>query len=281
MDAGADICVTSIHKMGSGLEQGSVFHLRGDLVPPHLLKTRSDLLGTTSPSVLLYAGLDGWRRQMVLHGRELLGGALALAAEVRARIEEIDGLHVNDRDDFCGDALADDFDPLPCVIDVTGLGITGFQAADWLREHRQLDMHLTDHRRVGAQITHADDRETTGRLLAGLEDLARAAPELPRAPRVDVPSPVELRMAQAQLPRDAFFGPAEEVPVGEAAGRIAAEIITPYPPGIPAVLPGERLTEPVLRYLRTGLEAGMNLPDPNDPELKTIRVVAAGHEPVE
>ena len=240
MDAGADICVTSIHKMGSGLEQGSVFHLRGDLVPPHLLKTRSDLLGTTSPSVLLYAGLDGWRRQMVLHGRELLGGALALAAEVRARIEEIDGLHVNDRDDFCGDALADDFDPLPCVIDVTGLGITGFQAADWLREHRQLDMHLTDHRRVGAQITHADDRETTGRLLAGLEDLARAAPELPRAPRVDVPSPVELRMAQAQLPRDAFFGPAEEVPVGEAAGRIAAEIITPYPPGIPASRPVRR-----------------------------------------
>ncbi|MFD8307732.1 aminotransferase class I/II-fold pyridoxal phosphate-dependent enzyme [Streptomyces sp. NPDC059690] len=281
MDAGADICVTSIHKMGSGLEQGSVFHLRGDLVPPRVLRMRSDLLGTTSPSVLLYAGMDGWRRQMALHGRELMGAALELAAEVRAAVEEIDGMHVNGRDDFCGQGLADDFDPLPCVIDLTGLGITGFQAADWLREHRHMDMHLTDHRRIGAQITHADDRDTTAQLLAALKDLARAAPELPRAPRVEVPEPGELRLAQAMLPRDAFFGPTQDVPLSAAAGRVTAEMITPYPPGIPAILPGERLTEPVLRYLSTGKKAGMNLPDPSDPELKTIRVVAADAEPAE
>ncbi|MEU2386895.1 ornithine decarboxylase [Streptomyces sp. NPDC012461] len=273
MDAGADICVTSIHKMGSGLEQGSVFHLRGDLVPPALLGIRADLLDTTSPSVLIRAGLDGWRRQMVLHGRELMGAALELCAEVRAAVEEIDGMHVNDRADFCAPGMADDFDPLPGIIDVEELGITGFQAADWLREHRAVDAHIVDHRRIGAQITHADDRETTGQLLSALKDLAHAAPDLPRAPRVDVPPPGELRMEQALLPRDAFFGPAEDVPVGEAAGRIAAEMITPYPPGIPAVLPGERLDEPVLRYLRTGLAAGMHLPDPTDPGLDTLRVV--------
>ncbi|GAA2293731.1 ornithine decarboxylase [Streptomyces atrovirens] len=273
MDAGADICVTSIHKMGSGLEQGSVFHLRGDLVPPALLGMRADLLGTTSPSVLIFAGLDGWRRQMALRGKELMGSALTLADGVRAAIEEIDGMHVHDRDDFCGPGLADDFDPLPGVIDLDGLGITGFQAADWLREHRSVDAHLVDHRRIGMQITHGDDRETTGELLSALRDLGRAARNLPRAPRVDVPSPDELRMAQALLPRDAFFGPAEDVPVARAAGRIAAEMVTPYPPGIPAVLPGERLTEPVLRYLRTGLAAGMHLPDPSNPALDTVRVV--------
>jgi lysine decarboxylase len=278
MDAGADICVTSIHKMGSGLEQGSVFHLRGDLVPAEVLKTRADLLGTTSPSVLLYAGLDGWRRQMALRGEELMGGALELAAEVRAAIEEIDGMHVNDRDDFCGAGLADDFDPLPGVIDLDALGITGYQAADWLREHRGIDAHLNDHRRIGMQITHGDDQETAAQLLTALKDLAQAAPELRPSPRVEVPSPGELRMAQALLPRDAFFGPAEQLPVAEAAGRVAAEMITPYPPGIPAVLPGERLTEPVLRYLRTGLDAGMNLPDATDPGLETVRVVAQDAE---
>ncbi|MFF9215352.1 aminotransferase class I/II-fold pyridoxal phosphate-dependent enzyme [Streptomyces viridosporus] len=278
MDAGADICVTSIHKMGSGLEQGSVFHLRGDLVTPALLGIRADLLDTTSPSVLIHAGLDGWRRQMALRGKELLGATLDLAAEVRAAVEEIDGMHVNDRDDFCGPGLANDFDPLPGIIDVDGLGITGYQAADWLREHRGVDMHLVDHRRIGAQITLGDDRETAGELLSALRDLARAARDLPEAPRVEVPSPGELRMEQALLPRDAFFGPAEDVPVSEAAGRVAAEMITPYPPGIPAVLPGERLTEPVLRYLRTGLAGGMNLPDPTDPELETFRVVAEDAE---
>lgn len=281
MDAGADICVTSIHKMGSGLEQGSVFHLRGDLVPPELLKMRADLLGSTSPSVLIYAGLDGWRRQMALHGRELMGGALDLAAEVRAAVEGIDGMHVNDREDFCGPGLADDLDPLPVIIDISGLDLTGFRAADWLREQRAMDAHLVDHRRIGAQITHGDDRQTTGELLAALKDLARAAPGLGPGPQVDVPSPSELRLTQAMLPRDAFFGPTENVPTEDAAGRVAAEMITPYPPGIPAVLPGERLTEPVLRYLRTGLEAGMYLPDPSDPKLETIRVVAAGEEPKE
>lgn len=281
MDAGADICVTSIHKMGSGLEQGSVFHLRGDLVPPELLKMRADLLGSTSPSVLIYAGLDGWRRQMALHGRELMGGALGLAAEVRAAVEGIDGMHVNDREDFCGPGLADDLDPLPVIIDISGLDLTGFRAADWLREQRAMDAHLVDHRRIGAQITHGDDRQTTGELLAALKDLARAAPGLGPGPQVDVPSPSELRLTQAMLPRDAFFGPTENVPTEDAAGRVAAEMITPYPPGIPAVLPGERLTEPVLRYLRTGLEAGMYLPDPSDPKLETIRVVAAGEEPKE
>jgi lysine decarboxylase len=278
MDAGADICVTSIHKMGSGLEQGSVFHLQGDLVPPDLLQMRADLLGTTSPSVLLYAGLDGWRRQMALHGKELMGAALELAAEVREAIEEIDGMHVNGRDDFCGDNLADAFDPLPGVIDIEALGITGYQAADWLRKHRSIDMHLNDHRRIGAQITHADDRDTVAQLLTALKDLAEAAPELRPAPRVEVPTPGELRMPQAVLPRDAFFGPSENVPVAEAVGRVATEMITPYPPGIPAVLPGERLTGPVLRYLRTGLDAGMNLPDATDSELQTIRVLTRDAE---
>lgn len=274
MDAGADICVTSIHKMGSGLEQGSVFHLRGDLVPPKLLGMRADLLATTSPSALIFAGLDGWRRQMALRGRELMGGALELAAEVRAAVEEIDGMHVNDREDFCGPGRAHGFDPLPVVIDLDGLGVTGFQAADWLREHRSVVAHLTDHRRIGMQVTHGDDRETAGELLAALKDLARAAPGLDPAPRVEVSSPAGLRMPQVALPRDAFFGPAEDVPLDRAAGRVAAEMITPYPPGIPAVLPGERLAEPVLRYLRSGLDAGMYLPDPSDPALRTIRVVA-------
>lgn len=278
MDAGADICVTSIHKMGSGLEQGSVFHLQGGLVPADLLRMRADLLGTTSPSVLLYAGLDGWRRQMALHGKELMGGALELAAEVREQIEKFDGMHVNDRDDFCGAGVADDFDPLPAVIDIEALGITGYQAADWLREHRDINVHLADHRRIGAQITHGDDRETTRQLLAALQDLVRAAPELRPAPRVEVPSPGELWMVQARLPRDAFFGPAEKVPMSEAAGRVAAEMITPYPPGIPAVLPGERLSEPVLRHLRTGLDADMNLPDATDSEMETIRVLSRDTE---
>lgn len=274
MDAGADLCVTSIHKMGSGLEQGSVFHLRGDLVDPALLASRADLLGTTSPSVLLYAGIDGWRRQMALRGHELMSHALDVATALRSDIETIDGMHVNDRADFCGPGRAYDLDPLPVVIDIEGLGTTGYRAADWLREHHHIDLHLVDHRRISAQITHADDDTTVGPLLNALRDLAGHAPELRDAPRVHVPDPAELRLVQACLPRDAFFSATRDVPLEEAAGRVAAEMMTPYPPGIPAVLPGERLTEPVLRYLRTGVDAGMNVPDAADTSLRTVRVCA-------
>lgn len=201
---------------------------------------------------------------------------LDLAASVRQAIASIDGMHVNDAADFCGPGAGSEFDPLPVVIDIDGLGISGYRAADWLREHHHIDAHLMDHRRISTQLTHADDGDTTTRLLTALRDLGRRASELPRGPETAVPTPAGLRMEQVRLPRDAYFSATEDVPVEQAVGRIAAEMITPYPPGIPVVLPGEQLTEPVVRYLRTGLAAGMNLPDPADPELNTVRVCADG-----
>jgi arginine decarboxylase len=274
MNAGADVCVTSVHKMGSGLEQSSVFHLQGDLITPATLGSRADLLGTTSPSVLLYAALDGWRRQMAQHGHELYSRALDLARDVRGRIDAVDGLHVHGRDDFCGPGRAYDMDPLQVFVDLTALKIAGYGAADWLREHHQINLHVADHRRISAQLTHADTDESTGRLVAALEDLVRNADTLRPAPEVEVADPDDLRLEQTCLPRDAFFGPVEEVPWEEAEGRVAAEVLTPYPPGIPAALPGERLNAAVLRYLRSGVDAGMVVPDAADPQVRTVRVVA-------
>jgi arginine decarboxylase len=121
----------------------------------------------------------------------------------------------------------------------------------------------------------ADTPATADRLLASLQQLVDAAPTLPSPPRVDLPSPHDLELEPAQLPRDAFFGPTETVPVGQAAGRVSAEQVTPYPPGIPALIPGERITTALIDYLRTGLAAGMVLPDPADPTLDTIRVTAS------
>ncbi|MEV0144797.1 MULTISPECIES: aminotransferase class I/II-fold pyridoxal phosphate-dependent enzyme [unclassified Nonomuraea] len=277
MDAGADLCVTSIHKMGSGLEQSSVFHLQGDLVDPGVLKARADLLATTSASVLVYAALDGWRRQMVEHGRALYDRTLALAERVRAAVQEIDGLRVYGGDDFVGPGRSFDMDPLQVIMDVSAFEAPGYAMHDWLREHHRLNLHLSDQRRISAQLTHADDEESTGKLLTGLRDVVRHAGELP-TPEVRIPSPPRMRLEQAVLPRDAFFAATEQVPVEKAAGRISAEMLTPYPPGIPAVVPGERLTEEILDYLRTGVDAGMVIPDSMDSSLQTVRVMANPYE---
>ncbi|QLE75448.1 hypothetical protein FGW37_31135 [Streptomyces rectiverticillatus] len=96
---------------------------------------------------------------------------------------------------------------------------------------------------------------------------------LAHPPSAEVPDPVELRLEQVMLPRDAFFGRTELVPWEKAAGRVAAEMLTPYPPGIPAAVPGERLGTEVLQYLRTGVEAGMVVPDAADPGVKSVKVV--------
>ncbi|MBF6187055.1 MULTISPECIES: aminotransferase class I/II-fold pyridoxal phosphate-dependent enzyme [Nocardia] len=272
MDVGADLCVVSVHKMGAGFEQGSVFHLQGDLVDPARLSACADLLMTTSPNVLVYTALDGWRRQMVEHGRELLGEALRVARRARTELAQIPGIEVME-DELLGVEASHDLDRLQVLMDISGTGATGYEAADWLRENRRIDVGLSDHRRILATLSLADDDETITTLVdavaAWREQLAEPAPH-----HIRLPEPDELQLESVMLPRDAFFGRVETVPIEEAPGRICAEQITPYPPGIPAALPGELLNRPVVEYLRSAHEAGMNIPDAADSELKTLRVVA-------
>ncbi|MDB5325242.1 MAG: lysine decarboxylase [Phycisphaerales bacterium] len=273
MDAGADVCVVSVHKMGAGFEQGSVFHVQGDLVDPQHLSACADLLMTTSPNVLIYSAMDGWRRQMVRHGHQLLDVALRLTERTREQINRRSGLRVL-HDELLHEQASHDLDLMHVLIDVSDLGITGYQAADWVRAHRNIDFGLSDHRRIEATLSMADDEASVTRLLDGLDALVAAASELEHPPAITLPSFDDLEVGPVLLPRDAFFGPHEDVSLDNAIGRVSAEQITPYPPGIPALVPGERITAGIVEYLRTGLAAGMVLPDPADPELTTIRVTA-------
>jgi lysine decarboxylase len=134
-------------------------------------------------------------------------------------------------------------------------------------------MGTSDHRRIGVQLSYGDSPAALDRLLTALGDLVRAADSLPPAPPMYLPSPQDLEMDTVALPRDAFFGDVHDIPLDQAAGRVCAEQITPYPPGIPAILPGEQISRGVLDYLSTGLHAGMQIPDAADPHLTTIRVL--------
>ncbi|MER6982895.1 aminotransferase class I/II-fold pyridoxal phosphate-dependent enzyme [Streptomyces carpinensis] len=273
MDADADLVVTSVHKMGGAIEQSSVFHLQGGRIAPEVLKQREDLLGTTSASSLVYAALDGWRRQMVERGRELLDAALHRAKRIRAAADEMPGLRVMGHE-IVHEGLAAYLDPLKIVIDVRELGMSGMQAAEWLRAHRHVDVGGSDTCRISASITHADDDETEKLLVDSLRSLVEGADSVERRPEVRLPEGSALELEQAVLPRDAFFGPAEQVPAERAHGRIAAEMISPYPPGVPVVAPGEVITDSVLDYLRSGVEHGFLIPDAADPTVRTIRVLA-------
>ncbi|MGW0189298.1 aminotransferase class I/II-fold pyridoxal phosphate-dependent enzyme [Streptomyces sp. NPDC003362] len=273
MDAEADLVVTSVHKMGGAIEQSSVFHLQYDRVASEVLKQREDLLGTTSASALVYATLDGWRRQMVERGHELLDAALARARRIRAAADELPGLRVMGPE-VVEAGLAADLDLLKIVIDVRELGISGMQAAEWLRTHRHVDLGGSDTCRISASITYADDDTTEQILLDALRALVEKADSIERQPPVRLPEPSALELEQAMLPRAAFFAPVEHVPAERAAGRVSAEMISPYPPGVPVIAPGEVITSEVLDYLRSGVEHGVLIPDAADPSVRTLRVVA-------
>jgi arginine decarboxylase len=273
MDAGADLVVTSVHKMGGAIEQSSVFHLRGDRVDPDVLKQREDLLGTTSSSALVYLTLDGWRRHMVEQGRELLGTAIERAGRIGEAIAELPGLALMGRE-VVGPGMAFDLDPLVLTIDVRGLGITGYQAGDWLRAACHVDIGSADACRISARITHADDDETGKVLVDALRALVDGAASMERTPRVDLPAPPALELEQVMTPREAFFARTEQVRVAQAVGRVAAEMVSPYPPGVPVLAPGERIGHEAIDYLTSGVRAGMLIPDAADPSMETLRVVA-------
>lgn len=268
--AGADLAVQSLHKAGGGLCQASMILVGGRLIEPVDLRLRLDLMTTTSPSALIFGSIDGWRRQLALHGKEMIDGALARADTARRQLGRIDGISVIDESIHDCEGVAE-WDPLKLSVDVSKLGLTGYQAEEWLTEHGNLAVQLSDARRVLLSITYADDDQDVGRFVELVTQLA-TDPPAPTAAAPELPPLEQLELEQVMSPRDAFFAPTEQV--ADPVGRIAAEMISPYPPGVPTVLPGERLNPTVVSYLRAGQQAGMTIPDASDPGLETFRVVA-------
>ncbi len=218
------------------------------------------------------ATLDGWRRQMVQHGHELLDAALHRAERIRVAAGELPGLRPMGQE-VVEEGLAASFDPRKIVFDVRELGVSGMQAAEWLRAHRHVDVGGSDTCRISASVTHADDDETEKILLDALRALVDGADSIEHQPPVHMPEPSTLELEQAMLPGEAFLAEVDHVPAERAAGRIAAEMISPYPPGVPVIAP-DVITDEVLDHLRSGVEHGVLIPDAADPSVKTLRVVA-------
>jgi arginine decarboxylase len=193
---------------------------------------------------------------------------------LRAASDAMPGLDLMG-DDVVGGPGAFAFDPTHVTFDVVGLGMTGFAAADWLRRNERVHMELSDHRRVMALITYADSDANIDRLIRALEALCEVHRDSEPAIVPQVPAPGALRMETVMLPRDAFLGATEMVPWREAHGRVSAEMICPYPPGIPVTAPGERLTAEVVDYLEQLAAAGVMVEGAADETLEHFRVVAA------
>jgi arginine decarboxylase len=277
MHCGADISFGSIHKTMNGLGQASIINVRGELIDKDRFSLCFDLFETTSASSLILASCDAARRQMVLHGHELWGRAIALGRRARARLADLPGMHVVGHE-VLGKPGAFQLDETKLTVDVRGLGLSGYKAADWMLEHHKVTFELIDHRHLMALISVADTEQTVDQMTDALLALYEWATREKPNEMVPLPHHRELGTELVMAPTEAFFAPTRKVKLEEAAGEIIAEMVSPYPPGIPRLIPGERVTETIVDYLRKGRDAGMFVLDPSDTELKTLRVVASRKE---
>jgi arginine decarboxylase len=273
---GADLTIGSVHKTLSGLSQTSVLSVGSDRIDTERLQLCFELEESTSASSLLLSSIDGARRQFVREGPALLERAVSSAKLLRERLaKEVPELRVIDAEELIDRPGVSAADPTHLLIETAPIGLTGYQADDWLRDERQVDIELVDHRRLMPLVTFAHGEAEVDRLVRALRDLVdeRGRPGAD-TDIGELPTRRELRTEQAMRPREAFFSKTELVKASEAPGRVAAELVTPYPPGVPAVAPGELYSEAIVGYLEEFVGAGGFVEGAADPTLSKLRVVA-------
>jgi arginine decarboxylase len=273
---GADLAIGSVHKTLTGLGQTSVLSVQGNLIDNERLTLCFELEKSTSMSTLLLLAIDSARRQFVREGQELLDRAIRSARYARERLAAVvPELRVVPVEQLAASPGVAAVDPTHPLIETWPAGLTGFQADDWTRDERQVSFELVDHRRVMPLITFAHGEAEIDRMVTALRELVDEQGKPGRDARLDLPSRAELRTEQAMTPREAFFAKTELVKPKDAVGRVSAELVTPYPPGIPAVVPGEVHTDATVDYLEQVVRAGGYVEGAADPALDRLRVVAA------
>jgi arginine decarboxylase len=270
MQAGADLAATSVHKLGGSMTQSSILNMKGNLVSAKRVQSILSMLTTTSTSYLLLASLDVARKRLATEGKELIQKTIDLAQSIRRRINEIDRLYCVG-EEILETKAAHDYDPTKLIISVKELGLNGFDVENWLREHHNIEVEMSDLYNILCIVTPGDTEREADILVSALAELAseRRGNTEKLETQVLLPDIPVLSLT----PRDAFYADTELVPFDESEGRIIAEFIMVYPPGIPIFIPGEIITRENLRYIKTNMEAGLPVQGPEDYDFKYLRVI--------
>lgn len=281
LQLGADAVLTSTHKMVGSLTQSAMLHVarRPDgpgppRVAPDAVARTLRLLRSTSPSSLLMASLDAARRQLALHGEQLLHETLQGIAAARAKLETVHGVELVDHR-FVGRPGVAGYDPLRIVLDVRGTGRTGYELSDALRRSYDVHPELATQATIVLVVGMGEPRAALERVAGDVEEVV-ARLEGPGSTAAIVRPPASFRNEMACSPRDAFLGAWEVVGVDAAVGRISCESVAGYPPGIPALLPGERIAAETVEYLRELVASGARLHGATDPHFERVTVLAEG-----
>ena len=258
MDAGADMAAVSMHKSGGSLTQSSLL-LAGPAMTEGHIRQIINLTQTTSGSYLLLSSLDISRRNLALRGKESFARVVDLAEYARAEINAIGGYYAYSKELINGDSIFD-FDVTKLSVNTLNIGLAGIEVYDLLRDEYDIQIEFGDLGNILAYISIGDRIREIERLVSALYEVRRRFSKS----KSDLMSHEYIDPQVAVSPQEAFYAPKESLEIEKTAGRVCSEFVMCYPPGIPILAPGERITEEILRYIAYAKEKGCSMTGPED-----------------
>lgn len=267
MDAGADMAAVSMHKSGGSLTQSSIL-LIGEQMNPEYVRQIINLTQSTSASYLLMASLDVSRRNLALRGKESFEKVIELSEYARREINAIGGYYAYSKELIDGVSVCD-FDVTKLSVYTQGIGLTGIEVYDLLRDEYDIQIEFGDIGNILAYISIGDRIQDIERLVGALADIKR----LYSRDGKDLIAGEYIQPELVLSPQEAFYSERKSLTLDDSVGQVCGEFVMCYPPGIPILAPGERITREIVDYIQFAKERGCSLQGTEDPEVNHINVI--------
>lgn len=267
MAAGADMAAVSMHKSGGSLTQSSLL-LCGPAMSEGHVRQIINLTQTTSGSYLLLSSLDITRRNLALRGKEAFARVVELAEYARREINAIGGYYAFSRELCNGDSIYD-FDPTKLSVNTLQVGLAGIEVYDLLRDEYDIQIEFGDLGNILAYLSIGDRPREIERLVGALSEVRRRF----GGSEAGLMKQEYIEPDVAVSPQDAFYAEHESLPIMETEGRVCSEFVMCYPPGIPILAPGERITREILDYIVYAKDKGCSMTGPEDADITRLNVL--------
>ena len=267
MKAGADMAAVSMHKSGGSLTQSSVL-LIGPSMQAGYVRQNINLTQTTSASYLLLSSLDISRRNLALRGRDAFAGVAELARYARSEINEIGDYYAFGKELLNGDSIFD-FDETKLSVNTLDVGLAGIEVYDLLRDEYDIQIEFGDLGNILAYLSIGDRERDVERLVSALSELRRRY----KKSKAGLMKQEYIEPIVAMSPQEAFYAEKTSLPLRQTEGRICSEFVMCYPPGIPILAPGERITRRILDYIEYAKAKGCQMTGPEDAQIERLNVI--------
>jgi len=270
MAAGADMAAVSMHKSGGSLTQSSML-LTGKEINAHYVRQIINLTQTTSGSYLLLSSLDISRKNLALSGKEIFKLVSEMAQYAREEINAIGDYYAYSKELINGDTIFD-FDTTKLSVNTLGIGLAGIEVYDILRDEYDIQVEFGDIGNILAYISVGDSPKNIERLVSALAEIKRRY----KKGRTGMLKYEYIAPKGVMPPQEAFFAERQSVLLEDSVGKVCAEFVMSYPPGIPILAPGEMITKAIYEYIRYAKEKGCFLTGTEDLDVNRINVLKGG-----